>query len=94
MSCASIVEIRIENTSLNDYNLVFVGDTFYGDILSGEISEFQPIKLNFNYTHLKLIIDGKRITGQTLNFGSDKFTYAIDLKNLEKRQLKIDIKKE
>lgn len=93
-NCASIVEIRIENKSLKDYNLVFVGDTFYGDILSDEISDFHPIKLKFKYTHLKLLIDGKRFTGQTLNFGSDKYTYIIDLNNLEKRQLKIDIKNE
>jgi hypothetical protein len=61
--CASMVEIRIENKSVKNYNYVIIGDTFFGHINSGEVSEFQPVILNFKYTHLKLLIDGKKITG-------------------------------
>ena len=61
------------------------------NIPAGATSEYKNVKTILSYAAMKMTIDGTYVTGQTLNMGSKSFTYDIDIIDLEKGWLKIDI---
>jgi len=89
--CGSARQIRVENVSTRNFTNVSIAGQSYGDIAPGEMSEYKNVKLAFRYAALKLHVDGKYVTGQTLNFGSKRFTYRIGVKDFDAGYLAIDM---
>lgn len=89
--CTGVAQIRIENASTVDYSAVSIAGQSFGDIGAGATTEYRPVRLRFRYATIRLTADGHRVTGQTLNFGSDKLTHRIDIIDLAAGHLAIDI---
>ena len=85
------IEIRIRNASTLDFTDVSVAGQPYGDIAVGETTAYKKVRLSFRYAALELTADGHRVTGQTLNFGADRFTYEIDIVDLAAGHLAIEV---
>ena len=86
-----MIEVRIHNASTHDFTDVSVADQPFGDIPAGETSDYMTVGVRFGYAALELKADGHRVTGQTLNLGADRFTYEIDIVDLEAGHLAIDV---
>ncbi len=89
-SCFAI-EVRVENLSDKTFENVHLSSTNFGNITPNETSEFLQVDSFLRYVILKLYIDGKYLTGQTLNFGSTAFTYQIKIKDADKGLLDIKV---
>lgn len=89
--CTTVREVRIQNASKVDYTGVRVAGQHYGDIAAGATSDYRPVEMRFRYAAIELEANGEQVTGQTLNFGSRRFTYCIDLADLEAGHLAIDV---
>ena len=85
------IEIRIHNASTLDFTDVSIAGRDYGDVAVGETSAYKKVRLSFRYAALEFRADGHRVTGQTLNFGADRFTYEIDIVDLEAGHLAIEV---
>ena len=85
------IEIRIHNASTLDFTDVSIAGRDYGDIAAGETSAYKKVRLSFRYAALELKADGHKVTGQTLNFGAERFTYEIDIVDLEAGHLAIEV---
>ena len=89
--CTSTTEIRIENVSKRDFTEVSIAGQSYGHIAAGTASDYKPVRLLGTYAAMKMKVDGKYVTGQTLNLGSSKFTYRIGVKDFDKGHLDIKV---
>lgn len=85
------VAIRVENISSLDFTEVRVAGQHYGDIAAGATSPYERVEVRFRYAVIGLTADGRTITGQTLNLGSKRFTYRIDVVDLRAGQLAIKV---
>ncbi len=85
------IEIRIHNVSTLDFTDVSIAGRDYGDIAADETSAYKKVRLSFRYAALEFKADGHRVTGQTLNFGADRFTYEIDIVDLAAGHLAIEV---
>lgn len=85
------IEIRINNISQFDFTDVSIGDQSYGDIAAGRRSEYLPVRTRLGYAVINLTADGRKVTGQTLNYGAKRYTYNIDVVDLLAGQLAIDV---
>ena len=85
------IEVRIANVSQFDFTAVSVADVDFGDIPIGATSEYKVVRTSLRYASIKLTADGRNVTGQTLNLGANRFTYAIDVVDLLAGQLKIEV---
>ena len=56
----------------------------FGEIPSGDITDYKPVNLRARYAAMKFTADGKYMTSQTLNFRSKRFTYQIHVKDFDK----------
>lgn len=94
--CFSSATVRIENASPMDFHEVELGDTFYGEIPAGTITDFKAVRLVplLRYADLRLTVDGVRVSGQTLMHGSSRFTHRVDVVDLEAGHLEIDVRRE
>ena len=92
--CGSMTQIRVENISTRDFTNVSIAGQAYGDIAPGEMSDYKGVKLKFRYAALKLHVDGRYVTGQTLTFGAKRFTYRIGVKDFDAGYLAIDMIRE
>ena len=89
--CAGTAEVRVRNDSAIDFDTLTIEGVDFGDLPAGATSDYQAVPLTLRYGALELEADGRRITGQTLNFGSDKFTYEIDIADLDRGHLAIEV---
>lgn len=85
------IEVRINNISQYDFTYVSVADQPFGDIDAGGSSDFFTVTTRFGYAIVKLTADGRKVTGQTLNMGANRFTYEIDVVDLLAGQLAISV---
>ena len=85
------IEIRIHNASTLDSTDVSVAGWDYGDIAADETSAYKKVRLSFRYAALELKADGHKVTGQTLNLGAERFTYEIDIVDLEAGHMAIEV---
>ena len=85
------VEVRIANVSQFDFTAVSVADVDFGDIPIGATSEYMRVRTSLRYAVVNLTADSRKITGQTLNLGANRFTYEIDVVDLLAGQLKIEV---
>ena len=85
------VEVRIANVSQFDFTAVSVADVEFGDIPIGATSAYKRVRTSLRYAVIKLTADGRKVTGQTLNLGANRFTYEIDVVDLLAGQLKIEV---
>lgn len=90
-ACAGTAEVRVRNDSGTDFDALTIEGVEFGNLPAGATSDYRAVPLRLRYGALALEADGKRITGQTLNFGSSKFTYEIDVADLERGQLTIEV---
>ncbi|MBT3502765.1 MAG: hypothetical protein HOB40_01880 [Candidatus Marinimicrobia bacterium] len=88
---SSAKSIRIYNISDRDFKNVSIMKQSYGDIHAGETSDYKKVKTVLSYAAMKMTIDEKYVTGQTLNIGSKSFTYEINIIDLEKGWLVIEV---
>lgn len=86
-----MIEVRIHNASTHNFTGVSVAGQSYGDIPVGETSDYKTVGVRFRYAALALKADGHRVTGQTLNLGAERFTYEIDVLDLEAGHLAIEV---
>ena len=84
-------EIRIANVSSRDFTDVHVAGQPYGDISAGNTSSYKSVGMKARYVAMKVYVEGKYFSGQTLNFGSRKITYEIGIKDFDRRHLAIRI---
>lgn len=89
--CATVKAIRIQNVSTRDYSNVRIADQHFGEAAAGETSDYRNVTLRSRYAAMETTIDGRRVTGQTLNFGADRLTYRINIADLAKGHLAIKI---
>ncbi len=85
------IEVRINNISQFDFTNVSVGDQSFGDIAAGASSDYVKVTTRLGYAVVKLTADGRKVTGQTLNYGAQRFTYEIDVVDLLAGQLAISV---
>ena len=86
-----VIEVRIHNVSKLDYTGVSVAGQPYGDVPAGATGAYKQVRLRFRYAALAFKAGGRRVTGQTLNLGAERFTYAIDVIDLEAGHLAIEV---
>ena len=87
----SEIEVRINNISQFDFTEVSVADRPFGDIAAGARSDYVIVTTRLGYAVVKLTADGRKVTGQTLNYGAKRFTYEIDVVDLLAGQLTINV---
>lgn len=92
--CATTTEIRIQNVSTYGFTGVRIAGQPYGEIAPGATTDYRSVKRKCGYLAMRLTADGRGITGQTLTFGSKRFTYRIGVKDCAARQLAIEIIRE
>ena len=85
------IEVRINNISQFDFTDVSVSDQSFGDIAAGASSDYVKVTTRLGYAVVKLTADGRKVTGQTLNYGAQRFTYEIDVVDLLAGQLAISV---
>ncbi len=86
--------IRVHNASAHGFTDLSVANVAFGSLTSGETSEYRRVSMTFRYAVVKLTADGRSITGQTLNLGAQRFTYRIDIVDLDAGQLAIEVVRE
>ncbi|NNF58524.1 MAG: hypothetical protein HKN04_09800 [Rhodothermaceae bacterium] len=94
--CFSVVHVRIQNVSPVEFHAVELGDTRYGDVPVGTTTAYKPVRLVplLRYADLRLTVDGHRITGTTLMHGHSRFTHRVNIVDLEKGHLDIEVIRE
>ena len=92
--CASVKEIRVQNISDRDFSDVRIGDRQFGDIAADETTPYRKVQVKSGYADMEMIIAGRRVTAQALNFGADRFTYRIDIRDLSRGHLDIKLVRE
>lgn len=87
--------IRIKNTSPYEYELVLVGKEFFGDLKSGELTDYRIYERAYRYNAVRLVIKGqvfrlqpKDYVGET-PLGEGRFTYNIGVQDFDKKALTI-----
>ena len=68
-----------------------MADEAFDDIAAGTCSEYVKVRTRLGYAVVKLTTDGRKVTGQTLNYGPKRFTYEIDVVDLLVGQLAINV---
>ena len=89
--CRGPAEIRVENRSAYDFRQVVIAGQPFGDLAAGTTSSYRSVALKLRYAAIELTAGGQRVTGQTLNLGGRRFTYAIDVLDLDAGHLAIDV---
>ena len=87
----STVEIRIQNLTELDFEDVVLAGEPIGDVRAGASTDYEKVKLHFRYCVMYLTAGGYRVNAQTLNFGSQRFTHRVLIKNLEAGHLGVVI---
>lgn len=85
------IEVRISNISQYDFTDVSVAHQTFGDIAAGGSSDYVNVTTRFGYAVIEMTVDGRKVTGQTLNMGAKRFTYVIDVVDLLAGQLAIEV---
>ena len=66
------IEVRINNISQYDFTEVSVAGQSFGDIAAGGTSDFEIVTTRFGYAAIEMTVDGRKVTGQTLNVDGGK----------------------
>jgi hypothetical protein len=92
--------IRIKNTSPYDYELLLVGKEFFGDLKSGELTDYRIYERAYRYNSVRLAIRGQVFRLQPVDYvgatplGEGFFTYNIGVRDLHKKALSIQTVKD
>ena len=90
-ACTAVTEIRIHNVSKLDFADIEVAGESFGELAAGATGEYRPVTLRGRYAALSFTADGTRVTGQALSFGAPRFTWRIDVVDLAKGWLDIEV---
>ena len=88
--------IRIKNTSPYDYELLLVGNQFFGNLKSGQETEYKIFDHAYRYNFVSLAINGQVLKLQPIDYvgekplGHGRFTYLIGVEDLENKRLSIE----
>ena len=93
-ACTSVTEIRIHNSSKLDFADIEVAGESFGELAAGATGEYRPVTLRNRYAALSFTADGTRVTGQALSLGAPRFTWRIDVIDLGKGWLDIEVVRE
>lgn len=92
--CRSAADVRIENVSTLDYRDLTVAGVPYGDVAAGEATGYRTVTLRFRYALVEMTIEGHRVNAQTLALGARRFTYRIDILDLDAGHLAVELVRE
>ena len=90
-ACTSVTEIRIHNASKLDFADIEVAGESFGELAAGATGEYRAVTLRGRYAALSFTADGTRVTGQALSLGAPRFTWRIDVVDLAKGWLDIEV---
>ena len=90
-ACTAVTEIRIHNASKLDFDDIEVAGESFGELAAGATGEYRPVTLRGRYAALSFTADGTRVTGQALSFGAPRFTWRIEIVDLAKGWLDIEV---
>lgn len=93
-ACTTATEIRIHNASTLDYAEIEVAGEPYGELAAGTTGEYRSVSLRAGYAALSFTADGQRVTGQALSLGARRYTWRIDVVDLAKGWLDIEVVRE
>ena len=89
--CTTATEVRVHNASAVEIDRLTIAGVDYGELRAGTMSDYRGLRMTLRYATLELEVAGRHLTGQTLNFGSRRFTYEITAIDVERGQLAIDV---
>ena len=89
--CTTPRDIRIENVSDIVFHDVRIFQEAYGEIRPGETTDYKTVDLKLRDGILRLTADGHEVNAQTLNFGAERFTYRVGIKDLEAGHLGVEV---
>ena len=93
-ACTTATEIRIHNASTLDYAEIEVAGEPFGELAAGTTGEYRSVSLRAGYAALSFTADGQRVTGQALSLGARRYTWRIDVVDLAKGWLDIEVVRE
>lgn len=93
-ACTTPTEIRIHNASTLDYAEIEVAGEPFGELAAGATGEYRSVSLRAGYAALSFTADGQRVTGQALSLGARRYTWRIDVVDLAKGWLDIEVVRE
>ena len=93
-ACTAATEIRIHNASTLDYAEIEVAGEPFGELAAGATGEYRAVSLRAGYAALSFTADGQRVTGQALSLGARRYTWRIDVVDLAKGWLDIEVVRE
>lgn len=93
-ACTAATEIRFHNASTLDYAEIEVGGEPFGELVAGTTGEYRSVSLRAGYAALSFKADGQRVTGQALSLGARRYTWRIDVVDLAKGWLDIEVVRE
>ena len=93
-ACTAATEIRIHNASTLDYAEIEVAGEPFGELAAGTTGEYRSVSLRAGYAALSFTADGQRVTGQALSLGARRYTWRIDVVDLAKGWLDIEVVRE
>lgn len=88
--------IRIKNISPYNYELLLVGNQFFGDLKSGQETEYKIFDYAYRYNSVSLAINGQVLKFGPMDYVGEKplehgyFTYLIGVQNLEDKRLTME----
>ena len=86
-----MTEIQIHNASKLDFADIEVAGESFGELAAGATGEYRSVTLRGRYAALSFTVDGTGVTGQALSFGAPRFTWRIDVVDLAKGWLDIEV---
>ncbi len=93
-ACTSATEIRIHNASTLDFAEIEVAGEAFGELAAGTTGEYRAVPLRAGYAAMSFKADGQRVTGQALSLGARRYTWRIDVVDLAKGWLDIEVVRE
>lgn len=98
---SNAVHIRLANASAYDFEQITVntttGDVMYGDLKSGQLSDYKSFEVAYSYAFVELMIDGEVYTLQPIDYFGEtpledgKYTYRIDANDSQERFGKLSL---
>lgn len=74
-----------------DFAEIEVAGEAFGELAAGTTGEYRAVSLRAGYAALSFKADSQRVTGQALSLGSRRYTWRIDVVDLAKGWLDIEV---
>lgn len=91
----TITYVRIKNVSTHDYDLLLVGEEFFGMLKAGQATDYRKFDQAYSYNSVKLAIDDQVLKLTPDDYVGEKplgrgfFSYLIGVEDLANKKLSI-----